>query len=181
MKSNSTTANLRFSISILYGVFVLTILACGTVSNDYVGDDVYHDLSPVCSGEGIPEAKGFDPDAEIHPTIVMTMSGEYWKSRYGLGDGWTPTSVSETQIVICIGEETSRSVVICGYEFTGLATRRAWIRDAKTGEVYIFRDLVKKVECNGQTYREYELSAIEEILISRIPAMEEWYRSKHSE
>jgi hypothetical protein len=145
--------------------------------------DVYQDLSPVCKGEGVPEARAFDPDADIHPTIVMTEDGKYWKSRFGLqgyaGDGWAATSVSETEIVICIGEEKGRELYCGQYRYLGQLSRTATIHLARTGEAVFSDYLFKANSCGSQWHehgKEYELSAIYKWYIYRLDFVEDYYR-----
>jgi hypothetical protein len=165
---------------ILLTLSIVFICGCGGLiflvywANTYESDlipverEVYQDLSPVCKGEGVPEARAFDPNADIHPTIVITEDGKYWKSRFGFqgydaGDGWAATSVSETEIVICIGEEKGRTLVCSQYKYLGQLSRTVEIRLARTGEVMGSDHLFKVNSCGSQWQehgKEYELSAI---------------------
>lgn len=161
---------------------ILAILACTSEhSEDYVPNEVYQALIPVCQGEGVSEAKEFDPDAEIHKTIVMTEDGKYWKSRYGLRDGWTATSVAETEFVICLGEEKSVSALCPEGMWSGLTGRKATIRLAATGEYIRGDNLAKKYGCGDTVYERLELPAIKEWLLTNINYVERWYRENHPE
>lgn len=132
-------------------------------------------LSPVCQGEGVPEAKGFDPDSKIHPTIVLDRSGGYWGSSEGLGGGWTPSSVSETELVVCIAEEVRRNYAACGYSYTNLLTRSAFIYDAKTGDHSTNMTMILPIwiSCaDGGFTGGYHLSEIKRRLIIHMPSIE---------
>jgi len=167
---------------LIVGVLFLSILACTSeTSEDYVPNEVYQALIPVCQGEGVPEAKEFDPNAEVHKTIVMTEDGKYWKSRYGLRDGWTATSVAETELVICIGEQESINAFCGDGMWSGLAGRKASIRLATTGEYVRGDNLAKKYGCGDTVYEELKLPAIKEWLLGDIKYIEKKYRENHPE
>jgi len=106
-------------------------------------------LAPVCSGQGVQEAAEYTGGPGPHTTVVLDSSGGLYESPRGLGPGWNPSSVSDTELVLCVGEEIGKTP-LCpdGSRLDNVAGRDAELFEARTGRlVYRFHDLTVPFEC----------------------------------
>jgi len=109
---------------------------------------LYLSVTQVCGGTGVPETEGFSTETDIHPAIVLVLDDrsqyKMWKRFNGdLNQGWTPETLGEVQLVLCIGEKEV-STYPCTVETTIKATlsqlvsitaRKSKLFDARTGQM----------------------------------------------
>jgi hypothetical protein len=71
-------------------------------------------LAVVCQGQAVSEAAVYTGGGP-HPIVLLSSSGGHhsWSSQ--LDNTWLPESVSEAQLVACVGEQEERSIEVCHY------------------------------------------------------------------
>lgn len=71
-------------------------------------------LAVVCQGQAVAEAASYTGGGP-HPIVLLSSSGGHhsWSSQ--LDDTWLPESVSEVQLVACVGEQVEHSIEVCPY------------------------------------------------------------------
>lgn len=68
-------------------------------------------VSPVIEGQGIANAGYFDPSSpEPHKLIVLYENGLPYPEIEALPNEWLPTSLSETELVVILGEEDAQMI-----------------------------------------------------------------------
>jgi hypothetical protein len=81
-------------------------------------------MSPVVSGQGLPEAALYDPNKPgPHHVVILTTAGlAYSNWNELLPYDWSPSSVDETELVVLIGPERERALQTQQYERPDNAT-----------------------------------------------------------
>jgi len=71
-------------------------------------------LAVVCQGQAVAEAAAYTGGGP-HPIVLLSSSGGHhsWSSQ--VDNTWLPESVSEAQLVACLGEQEERSIEVCQY------------------------------------------------------------------
>lgn len=71
-------------------------------------------LAVVCQGQAVSEAAVYTGGGP-HPIVLLSSSGEHhsWSSQ--VDDTWLPETVSEAQLVACVGEQEEQSIEVCHY------------------------------------------------------------------
>jgi WD40 repeat protein len=98
-------------------------------------------MAPVVSGQGVPEAGTYDPNSPgPHHFVVLTSSGKAyhdWNDNFPYS--WSPSSVSDTELVILIGPE--REVKRGSQSYSGGSDITSYqyeadleLREARTGK-----------------------------------------------
>lgn len=91
-------------------VATLLLSACG-------GPDqaILDTLSPVCRGQGVPEAADYKASEGSNTLVLLDSAGEQhsWTGR--VPEEWWPESVADTGLVVCVGEEQENLIQTCQY------------------------------------------------------------------
>ena len=109
-------------------------------------------LAGVCSGQGVQGAAEYTGGRGPHTTVVLGPSGGLYESPRGLGPGWNPSSVADTELVLCVSEETAETP-LCpdGSRLVDIAGREAELFEARTGRlVHRFLDLTVPFQCSTE-------------------------------
>lgn len=93
------------------------------------------ELSRLATGIGVPKAAAYQGSA--HPVVLISSTGEIHKWSDELPLEWLPTTVEDTQLVVCVREEREKAVQVCKY-FGPDITRYQYylsvtLMEAKTG------------------------------------------------
>jgi WD40 repeat protein len=99
-------------------------------------------LLPVVNGQGVPEAAAYDSHAPgPHPMVILSTSGLPYKD-WNDDDpyGWISTSLSETELVVMIGEEREKEWSQQAYNIGPNITAFVYevdleLREARTGKI----------------------------------------------
>lgn len=99
-------------------------------------------LSPVLSGQGVPQAAEYHPDQPgPHPVVILSSDGT---GGYGwnmnLPSGWSPASVQQTELVAIVSEERKISLGSQAYNIGPDITAYRFendleLREARTGDL----------------------------------------------
>ncbi len=111
-------------------------------------DPIMQAMAPVCSGQGVPGTGLYSSGGPHHAVLLSSAGGKHdWS--YALPGDWWPVEVSDTELVVCVGDE-SRTYVGSAYYGAG----GAWeckmykksvhvdIREAGTARIVAQTDLV---------------------------------------
>lgn len=151
--SKNQQSNESAAIGFLFFIAVIAGLISMAVEwvNDYkIGKErepVEIALSQVCKGTGIAEAASYDSQKPaIHPIVILLASGEPHEWTIKLPDNWYPSTISEAELVACVGDQIDIKIQTCNYGDFGIKTttltryqikRSFQIREAKTGNIVI--------------------------------------------
>jgi hypothetical protein len=91
-------------------------------------------MQSACDGSGINRAAAYQPGTGIHKVVSIT------RSLYILPFEWLPTSLSDTQLVLCLGDEERNTIQTCQYTGNQVfaryqITRQASLVAVRSGEV----------------------------------------------
>jgi hypothetical protein len=87
---------------------ILLLNSCDFVRQGDGLDSVREALSSVCNGIGVERAKAYEPYKECsapHPIVLMDEAGNEHEWSDDIPDEWRPTSVEDTELVLCAGPE----------------------------------------------------------------------------
>ena len=111
------------------------------------GDEFWSQALRVCDGIGIPEAAAYQETPGLHKVVAVEPDAKTWWSwtQY-IQKEWRPTSLADTELIVCLEPEKKISIEVCHYQgsFTQERyqyTRHAVLRSARTGEVISSADL----------------------------------------
>jgi hypothetical protein len=87
-----------------------------------------------CSGKGTVEAKAYEPDKSIHKVVPIN------RNLDSVPKEWQPDSLSNTELVLCFGDDEEILIDYCRYYPSGIIDRiqnkkNAYLVAARTGEV----------------------------------------------
>ena len=134
-------------IAILFVAFHLWVVV--ETPRTGVNPSIAQALAPVCSGQGVQEAAEYTGGSGPHTTVVLDSSGRLYESVRGFGSGWNPGSVADTELVLCVREETTESP-LCpdGSRLDNVAGRYADLFEARTGRlIQRFDELTTSFKC----------------------------------
>jgi len=93
-------------------------------------------FSQVCKGLGIPQAAAYQGNE--HPVALLDSTGNKHAWSDELPIEWLPAVVEETQLVICVAEESEIKIETCHYYGPSIKRYRyeldVRLREAKTGK-----------------------------------------------
>jgi WD40 repeat protein len=126
----------------ILGYFLICFLSTGCKAKPpSIISSFISTMSPVVNGQGVPLAGAYDPNGPgPHHVVILTTSGtEYNDWNEDLPFGWSPSSLSEIELVILIAPEQEVSVGSQSYTGGGditayRHTAQAELREARTGK-----------------------------------------------
>jgi len=96
---------MRIVHALLLLILCVLMVACGPPKADHALSSIFTALEPVASGAGVPEAAAYAPDdSRPHLFVILEPSGAPHAWNYHLPITWWPQALSETELVIVIGE-----------------------------------------------------------------------------
>lgn len=113
----------------------------------------YSAFSSACSPDfaGIDEAAPFDEGIGVHPVVLLSEGkGHSWNAS--LPSSWQPNSVSDTQLIACIGEEASKRIQTCTYIPSGTFIRYRYSTEVRLFSAYR-GDLIHTITVYGSDPR----------------------------
>ena len=142
---------------------VVVAMASYSVSQ---ADETYGALSEACFGSPVADAAAYAATSGIHPAVGMQWYGaDYSAYNYPIPDNAVAASVSETQVVFCLGEQEKVLVENCLYTYhnvdspTHVVERSQYqqtikLFEAKTGTLIAEGILIGQAprECLDQEY-----------------------------
>lgn len=113
------------------------------VNTDDGLDSVRSALASVCNGVGVERAKPYEPNKSCsapHRVVLMDEAGNEHEWSNKIPSSWRPTSVEDTELVLCVGSETKYISDTCSYNIGPKITaysyyRMVTVREAKTGTI----------------------------------------------
>jgi len=94
-------------------------------------------MQPVAKGEGVAQAASYTHDGVTNPVVLICTSGKIHDWTDDIPTEWKPTSLGETELVICVGEEKEKSIQVCQYTGPSVTRYQHYVdvelREAKTG------------------------------------------------
>ncbi len=96
--------------------------------------EVERAVAPACSGQGNPNAAKYIPGPGKHLRVADFAQPNPPVSYIWVERASWPSSVNETQLVVCIGEEYSIHMANCGYTAGTNKERLWWGRDVRLVE-----------------------------------------------
>jgi hypothetical protein len=94
------------------GGVVLAIASFGVSQSN----ETYGELSEACFGNAVPDAAAYAATSGSHPAIGMKLYGtSYSTYNYPIPENALAASVSETQVVFCMGDQDKALLERCPY------------------------------------------------------------------
>jgi hypothetical protein len=112
--TNSRTSCIRPVILLLSILVVCMCTYIMIINIPNLDGEVIDAAAQACERIPVPEAAHYTSGPGNHPFVVITESGRSVNSHY-YPENWLPNSVSELQIVACVGEEKWQLVQTCKY------------------------------------------------------------------
>jgi hypothetical protein len=143
---------------------------------------LYNSVKEVCRGIGVSETKGFDSKTAAHPTAILRLDKESSREKWDvynvdLGNGWTPKSIDEVQLVLCFGEATTTTGLCSVSQTTNRSefqvieapARKSQLIDSRTGQVLWTGTLAEESRSCGGIYSIASAKEIRAFLEETIP------------
>lgn len=114
-------------------------------------------LRPVIlAGRGVEESTPYNPSDNLKPVVMMKPSGVAHFLNSHLPKEWLPTSVQETQLVLCIGKQHTKIVETCDYRGGwGKISKRLVIRYRYYVELQLFEAYTGMLISNSEVLGSY--------------------------
>jgi len=129
-----------FSIFGLVCLVIISVFYVGCGSRLSPQDtQIIEAMQPVAKGEGVAQAASYTRDGGINPVVLISSSGEIHGWTDDIPTEWKPTSVEETELVICVGEEEEKIIEVCEYYGPSITRYQHYVevelREARTGKL----------------------------------------------
>jgi hypothetical protein len=86
-------------------------------------DQTYGAVSEACFGSPVPDAAAYAATSGIHPAVGMKLYGTHYSTyNYPLPDNAVAASVSDAQVVFCLGDQEKVLLESCPYEYDSSGT-----------------------------------------------------------